>query len=183
MRLVIGAVLMLTCGVANGQQKKEIFELPFAQTPPAAVSKIMQDALRDLKKAAKQICAEAEMQLNKELERQQESKKLAEANFTQATVNVCRSWLLQQTLYDNVPSPVGKWRKSADPKFAMTINADGTITPSWHSGGCLWNQDSIGNVRMIYHAGNRGVYEFALDESGDKLIQRFGGETWIRDKP
>jgi hypothetical protein len=182
-RLVVGAVVMLICGVANGQQKKESFELPFAQTPPPAVSKIMQDALRDLNKDTKQIFAEVEKQLNKELERQQENKKLAEANFTQATMSVCRSWLLRQTLYDNVPSPVGKWKKSADPKFAMTINADGTITPSWHTGGCLWNQDGIGNVRMIHHAGNRGVHEFALDESGDTLTQRLGGETWIRDKP
>ena len=183
MRLVIGAVVMLICGVANGQQKKESFELPFAQKPPPAVSKIMQDALRDLKKDTKQIFAEVETQLNKELERQQENKKLAEANFTQATISVCRSWLLRQTLYDNVLSPEGKWRKSTDPKFAMTINADGTITPSWHAGACLWNQDGIGIVRMIVASSARIVHEYAWDESGNKLILRVTGETWIRDKP
>ncbi len=137
----------------------------------------MDDALRKLGNAADRVFEETETRLKKDLQRFQEDKKLADANLTQAVLDFHKYWLIQRTLEDKTPSPIGRWHWPPGPepkKSIIDLKADGTATAQWHKLPCLWTQDAFGRVRMIITS-TRAITELDLiDRDTMKLVTSLG---------
>ena len=165
MRWILVALLVCCSGVTYGQKEKQWFKLPFAQDPPPLVKKIMEDAERDIRNSVKTVLKDTESRLKDELGRLQEKKRLDEANFAEATLNVFKTWLLRQEFYNQTPSPVGKW-KTPDGSM-VTLYADHTGDASWHSYDVLWAEDGLGIIRIICARGHRNISKLVFQKTRD----------------
>ena len=157
MRWGIIAALVLGCGVACGEPQSHVFELPFSEKPPRAVQKIMDDAQKSLRTESKKVLEATEKQLKETLRDFLVNEKQAEANFTKATLDVYRTWLLRQEFYNQTPSPVGKWQLGNG--WTLTLYADHTGETNYADHDVLWAEDGLGIIRVISAKSHRNIYE------------------------
>ena len=172
MRWGIIAALVLWCGVSFGQQKKQIFLLPFAKEPPLAVKRIMETAARDIHKEVNKILEGTENDLKQELIKKKG--RLEEANFIQATLDIYKTWLTRNEYYRHTFSPVGTWHgleRHGNTALKGTVQffADGTTKATWHTEPGLWTQDALGTIRALCMNGRILVELELIDENTMKF--------------
>lgn len=162
MRWVVVAVVLL-CGVVRGAQPANFFELPFSKKPPVKVQKIIVDAQKALRLESDKIFKATEKKLHETLSEFLINQKHGDANFTKATLDVFKTWLLEQEFYELTPSPVGEWRMWNGP-HTVTLYPNHTGAASYHNFDVLWAKDGLGVVRVICARGHRRIQELKFNE-------------------
>ena len=166
MRWLIILALMTFGGDVAGEER--VFRVPFAQDPPMAVKRKMENAVKELSINAKGLLQETEEGLETLLKKAQGERNLAEANLIHVTLDLYKSWVLRGVFEEFVSSPVGRW--SWGSQRWVELFEDGTCKASWHQSPSLWTQDRFGTIHMIVTEG-RAVWSGKIDAANKKMVK------------